>query len=60
MLHVINIGFERVNVKFFRSLDKDALMTIVLLLPFIFLLCFSFVVMIKVLLIVVIDPKNSN
>ena len=25
MLHVINIGFERVNVKFFRSLDKNAL-----------------------------------
>ena len=25
VLYVINIGFKRVNLKFFRSLDKDAL-----------------------------------
>ena len=25
MLYVINIGFERVNAKFFRILDKNAL-----------------------------------
>ena len=25
MLYIINIGFERVNAKFLRSLDKDAL-----------------------------------
>ena len=24
MLYVINIGFEKVNAKFFRNVDKDA------------------------------------